>query len=49
MDIKLEIDDEEIPLNGFLERVLRNILEGIVKELHGVEEDWEKMKIKIER
>lgn len=49
MKIKLELDNEEVPLNRFVTKVLTNIMEGIVNELKGVEEDWNELNMKIEK
>lgn len=49
MEIDLEIDNEDIPLNKFIKNILTNILDGIVKELHGVDKDWQELEIKLKK
>lgn len=49
MDMELKVDEEAIPLNGFVERILKNVLEGIVRELHGVDDGWEEIEIELNK
>ncbi|OKY78652.1 MAG: hypothetical protein BTN85_1149 [Candidatus Methanohalarchaeum thermophilum] len=49
MKIELKIDEEKIPLNRFVSSVLKNILIGVIKELHGIEENWKNIEINIKK
>lgn len=49
MDVKLRIDDEEIDMNAFVEKMLGGMVVGAVSSLRGYEGDWEKIKIEIKK
>jgi hypothetical protein len=49
MDMKLKVDDKEIPLNDFVEKILRGTVIGAVTALRGIKEDWKKIEIEILR
>ena len=47
MGMKLNIDGKEIAINDFVEKILTGTIIGAVSSLHGVKEDWKKIKIEI--
>jgi fluoride ion exporter CrcB/FEX len=47
--VKLNVDGKEIPLNEFVVNILASTITGAVTTLHGVNKEWEKIEIKIER
>jgi hypothetical protein len=47
--LKLKVDGKEIPLNEFVEKILRGTLIGAVTSLRGIKEDWEKIEIDIQQ
>lgn len=49
MSLKLKVDGKEIPLNEFVERLLRGTLTGAVSSLKGIKDDWERIEIEIEK
>lgn len=49
LNVKLHIDDKEIELNEFVEKILSGILVGAVTSLSGINEDWKEIKISVTR
>lgn len=49
MEIELIIDGEKIAMNGFVQKVLGNIVAGAVEPLHGVGSDWSDVSLKIKQ
>jgi hypothetical protein len=49
MSIKLKVDGKEIPLNEFVEKILRGTLTGAVTSLRGIKEDWKKIEVEIQQ
>jgi hypothetical protein len=47
MGLKLKVDGKEIPLNEFVEKILRGTVAGAVTSLRGIKEDWKKIEIEI--
>jgi hypothetical protein len=47
MGLKLVIDGKEVPLNEFVEKILRGTMVGAVTSLRGIKEDWKKIEIEI--
>lgn len=47
MSMKLKVDDKEIPLNEFVEKMLSGTVVGAVTSLRGIKEDWKKIEIEI--
>jgi hypothetical protein len=47
--VKLTVDGKTVPLNDFVESILGGTITGAVTTLHGVEADWQKIEITIER
>jgi hypothetical protein len=49
MSIKLKVDGKEIPLNEFVEKILRGTITGAVTSLRGIKEDWKKIEVEIQQ
>ena len=49
MGMKLMIDDKEIPLNEFVEKILSGTIVGAVTALRGIKEDWKKIELEISK
>ncbi|HLC00038.1 MAG TPA: hypothetical protein VJL33_01785 [Candidatus Bathyarchaeia archaeon] len=47
MGLKMKVDDKEIPLNEFVEKILNGMIVGAVASLRGIQEDWEKIEIEV--
>jgi len=47
--VKLKVNDKEIPLNDFVESLLANTIAGAVTTLHGVDGEWRKIEIQIQK
>jgi hypothetical protein len=49
LTIKLKVDGQEIPLNEFVEKILSGTVTGAVTTLRGIDGDWKKIEIEIEK
>ena len=49
LTLKLKVDGKEIQLNEFVEKILSGTITGAVTSLKGINEDWKKIEIKIEK
>jgi hypothetical protein len=49
MSVKLKVNDKEIPINDFVESILSGTIAGAVTTLHGVDGDWKKIEIHIQK
>ena len=49
MGMKLQVDDKEIPLNEFVEKILSGMIVGSVTSLRGIKDDWKKIEIEVLR
>jgi len=49
LTVKLKVDEKEIPLNEFVDKILSGTITGAVTTLHGVTENWWKIELKIEK
>ena len=49
MSLKLKVDEKEIPLNEFVEKILAGTLTGAVTSLRGIRDDWKKIEIEIQK
>lgn len=47
MTVELAVDDEKIPLNEFVSKILIGVVTGAVDSLRGVKKDWKEIKIKV--
>jgi hypothetical protein len=47
--LKLKVDGKNIPINEFVETILAGTITGAVSTLHGVDADWQKIEIQIEK
>jgi hypothetical protein len=49
MDVKLLVDDEEIDLNEFVERIMGAMIAGAVNSLRGIKKDWKEINIIVKK
>lgn len=47
--MRLLVDEEEINLNEFVEKMLGGTLVGAVTSLRGIKKDWKEIEVKITR
>jgi len=45
--MRLRVDDNEIPLNEFVEKILSGTVIGAVTSLRGIKEGWKKIEIEV--
>jgi hypothetical protein len=48
-EIKLRVNNEDVPLNEIMQKVITNINVGFIKSLNGIPEDIKKIDLKIDR
>ncbi|MCD4808076.1 hypothetical protein [Methanococcoides alaskense] len=49
MEVELTVDGKNIEINHFVTEILAAMTGSSVETLHGVEEDWKEMTIKLKR
>jgi hypothetical protein len=49
LSFKLKVDGKEIPLNEFVSNILSGTITGAVSSLKGIDADWKKIEIEIEK
>ena len=49
MEVELTVDGKDIEINHFVKEILAAMTSSSVETLHGVDEDWKEMSIKLER
>lgn len=49
MALTLKVDGKEIPLNEFVEKIMSGTVIGAVTSLKGVNENWKKIEMEIQR
>jgi hypothetical protein len=49
LSLKLKVDEKEIPLNDFVEKILIGTLTGAVTSLKGIKQEWKKIEIEIQQ
>jgi hypothetical protein len=47
LGLKLKVDEKEIPVNEFVEKILNGMIVGAVTSLRGIHEDWKKIEVEI--
>ena len=47
--MKLKVDGKEIPLNEFVEKFMSGSLTGAINSLKGINENWKKIEIEIQK
>ena len=47
MDIELEVDGKDIPLNDFVRKILSGTFAGAVTSLRDIKKDWKEIKIRL--
>lgn len=49
MTVELKVDGKEIPLSEFPQEIIGNIAAAMAQSLHGVDESWKIIEIRISR
>ena len=49
MKVELVIDGRKVPMNDFVSKVFTNVVGGVVECLHGIDENWKEVSLKIEK
>ncbi len=49
VEIVLEVDGKNIPVNDFVRKILAGMITGSVGALHGFDEDWKTLDISLKR
>ena len=49
MSMKLKVDGKEIPLNDFVEKFMAGSITGALSSLKGIDENWNKVEIEIQK
>jgi hypothetical protein len=49
MGLKLKVDGKEIPLNEFVEQIMSGTILGALTSLRGIDEDWKKIEVEIQK
>ncbi len=49
INLKVKVDGKDIPLNEFVEKILSGTIVGAITSLRGINEDWKKMEIEIQK
>jgi hypothetical protein len=49
LSLKLKVDEKDIPLNEFVEKIMSGTITGAVTSLRGIREDWKKIEIEIQK
>ena len=47
-DVNLKVNDEKVPLNDFMEEMLKNLMVGYLKAAKGIPEDIKSIRVEIE-
>jgi hypothetical protein len=47
--LKLKVDGKEIPLNEFVEKFMSGSITGAITSLKGINQDWKKIEIEIQK
>lgn len=47
--IELLVDGKKVPMNSYVRSVFTKVIEAMVSTLKGVDEEWKKIEIKLER
>jgi hypothetical protein len=47
--MKLKVDGKEIPLNEFVEKFVSGSITGAITSLKGINENWKKIEIEIQK
>jgi len=49
LTLKLIVDGKEIPLNDFVEKIVSGSITGAITSLKGINENWKKIEIEIQK
>lgn len=47
MNVKLKVDNQEIDLNEFVEKILTGVIVGAVTSLRDIKKDWKEIEIQV--
>jgi len=47
--IELVIDGKKVPMNDFIRKIFTNTVGAMVECLHGIDENWTEISLKIEK
>lgn len=47
MELRLLVDEKDIPLNDFVSKILTGTIVGAITSLRGIREDWKRIEVKI--
>ena len=49
MKTKLLVDGKKVPMNDFIRKIFTNTMGAMVECLHGIDENWTEISLKIEK
>lgn len=49
VDIVVEVDGKNIPMNDFVRKILAGMITGSLGTLRGVDEDWKTLNIRLKK
>ena len=49
MKVELLVDGRRIPMNNFVQSIFKNVILAMISTLKGVDENWEKIELRIIR
>jgi hypothetical protein len=49
LSLELKVDGKKIPLNEFVQQILKGTIQGAVTALNGIDENWKKIEIEIKK
>jgi len=47
LNVKLKVDNQEIDLNEFVEKILTGVIVGAVTSLRDIKKDWKEIEIQV--
>ena len=47
MNVTLHVDGQKVKLNRFTNKIFGSIIEGAVKSLRDIEEDWKEIRLEV--
>jgi hypothetical protein len=49
LDVELLVDGKDVPLNSFTQKIIGNVLAGVVESLKDVDPNWKKIVVELEQ
>jgi hypothetical protein len=49
LKVKLVVDGKAIPMNHFTQEIMEKVVSGVAESLQGVDPQWKKMAVEVER